>query len=445
MKFKEALLQARSQLAIILGLLSTGAIIFMLTDLSHIGIKTVEVDTSTVVQVEITPDIPPSQHGPLSKDEHKIAKTAWQYFKNNTNAQTGLADSVKGFNFTTLWDSSSYLLATIAVYRFGIITESEFKKRIDSALDSLIQIPLYNDELPNKTYNTKTLSMTDYQNQATEKGIGWSALDIGRLCVPLNVLLYDYNDFTPKVRAVVSRWKFARMFRNGVMYGTSRKNGREEVHQEGRLGYEEYVSKSFALLGFDVSQAYNYLDYTGFVDVEGVEVPVDIRTPSQFGAHTYTLSEPYILDGIEFGWDHYSKEFSYRVYQAQRKRFERTGIVTAVTETALDEDPYFVYNTVFGDGIPWASLTSEGLRSEDWRTVSTKAALGWAYLYTTDYSPRLLKKVLALKTEKDGFYAGSYENDNRINKAITCNTNGVILEILHFKVFGPYLKIQGRM
>ncbi len=444
MQFKEAMLQARSQIAIILGLLTTGIIIFMLTDLSHLGVDTIEIATDTVIQMEMTDDIPPAQHGPLTEAEHLIAQKAWNYFENNTNTQTGLADSVKGFSFTTLWDTSSYLLATIAAYRLDIIAEEEFKRRIDNALDSLIRIPLYNDELPNKTYNTQTLSMTDYQNQSTEKGIGWSAIDIGRLCVPLNVLLYEYGEFTPKVRAIVSRWKFERMFRDGVMYGTSRSAGREEVHQEGRLGYEEYVSKSFALLGFDISQAYNYLDYTGFVDVEGVEVPVDLRSPSRFGAHTYTLSEPYILDGLEFGWDHYSREFSYRVYLAQKKRFERTGIVTAVTETALDEDPYFVYNTVFGDGIPWASLTSDGLRSEDWRTISTKGAYGWAYLYATDYSPILLEKARTLQTEDDGFYAGTYESDGRINKAITCNTNGVILETLHFKVFGPYLKIQGR-
>jgi len=444
MQFKEAILQARSQIAIILGLLSTGIIIFMLTDLSHLGVETIEIETDTVIQVEMTQDIPRSKYGPLTEEERMIAEKAWQYFENNTNAQTGLADSVKGFNFTTLWDTSSYLLAVIAAYRLEVITKKDFTERIDTALDSLIRIPLYNDELPNKSYDTKTLSMTDYQNRPTDEGIGWSAIDIGRLCVPLNVLLYEYNEFTPEVRAIVSRWKFERMFHDGVMYGTSRNGGREEVHQEGRLGYEEYVSKSFALLGFDISQAYSYLDYTGFADVEGVEVPVDLRLPSQFGAHTYTLSEPYILDGLEFGWDHYSREFSYRVYLAQKSRFERTGTITAVTETALDEDPYFVYNTVFGDGIPWASLTSNGLRSESWRTISTKAALGWAYLYDTDYSSTLLGKIQPLQTEEDGFYAGIYEEDNRINKAITCNTNGIILEILHYKVFGPYLKIQGK-
>ncbi|WP_239057783.1 DUF3131 domain-containing protein [Pseudodesulfovibrio sp. JC047] len=355
-----------------------------------------------------------------------------------------MVDSVKGFNFTTLWDTASYMLATIAAYRLDIIAEEEFSNRMDNALNALIQMPLYNDELPNKSYDTKTLSMTDYQNRPTEEGIGWSAIDIGRLCVPLNVLLYEYPEFTPQVRAVVSRWTFDRMFRNGIMYGTSRTNDVEQVNQEGRLGYEEYVSKSFALLGFDISEAYNYRDFTGFVDVEDVEVPVDLRLPSQFGAHTYTLSEPYILDGVEFGWDYYSREFSYRVYLAQKNRYENTGIVTAVTETALDDDPYFVYNTVFGDGIPWASLTSDGLTSESWRTLSTKAALGWAILYDTDYSAPLLEKVRSMQNETDGFYAGIYEQENRTNTALTCNTNGVILEIFHFKVFGPYLKIQGR-
>ncbi|WP_239057784.1 hypothetical protein [Pseudodesulfovibrio sp. JC047] len=49
MQFKEAILQARSQIAIILGLLSTGVIIFLLTDLSYLGVRTLEVETNSVI------------------------------------------------------------------------------------------------------------------------------------------------------------------------------------------------------------------------------------------------------------------------------------------------------------------------------------------------------------------------------------------------------------
>jgi hypothetical protein len=64
------------------------------------------------------------------------------------------------------------------------------------------------------------------------------------------------------------------------------------------------------------------------------------------------VSEPYVLDGIEFGWDDTSRDFAYRVYQAQYNRYVRTGIPTAVSEDNLDQAPYFVYNSILFEGEP---------------------------------------------------------------------------------------------
>ncbi len=448
MSLKQQILEMRSQIAVILGLITTGFIIFFLTDLSHLQEKRAVIDPDengrAVLAMEFSDDTPKPPMRDLSAEEIAMARTAWKYFETNYNKNTGLADSVAGFHFTTLWDTASYLLGLISVHRLEIIDDREFHSRLEKALDALERIPLYNGELPNKAYDTKSLSMTDYQNKPSDTGTGWSAIDIGRLFVPLNVILYEYSEYTPRVRKIISRWDYTRMFKNGVLYGVTYKNGSEQLNQEGRLGYEEYVSKSFALLGFDISDAYNYLDHTGLVEIEGVEVPVDVRTSAQFGAHTYALSEPYILDGIEFGFDHYSREFAYRIYLAQEKRYDNEGILTAVTETALNEDPYFVYNTVYGEGKKWACITSEGMQSPDWRTLSTKGALGWHSLYETEYTQKLVDKVSTLTTEDNGFYAGIYEDDGRVNAVNTCNTNGIILETLYYKKFGPFLRIQGK-
>ena len=72
------------------------------------------------------------------------------------------------------------------------------------------------------------------------------------------------------------------------------------------------------------------------------------------------VSESYILDSLEFGADSVSKIFAHRVYKAQENRFERTGILTAVSEDNVDEAPYFVYNTVFSDGKEWNAITDQG-------------------------------------------------------------------------------------
>lgn len=441
MTLRDALIAGRSQIAILLGLLTTGLIVFLTSDMGTPQLRRLVGDARMEgVVFRPTEQIPVrGVAGELTAEEREMAEIAWRYFAENTRKETGLVDSVSGYPFTTLWDTATYLLALIAAERLLLISPEDFHGRMDAALVSLSRLTLYEGELPNKSYNVKTLRMVDYSNKESDTGIGWSAIDIGRLFVPLNVLVYGYPDFIPRVKAIVGSWRYDRMFQEGLLYGTGHTGFREEFHQEGRLGYEEYVAKSFALLGFDVSQASRYLDWTALVEIEDVAVPVDVRLPEFYGAHAYQLSEPYILDGLEFGWDYYSREFAWRVFRAQEERYGRTGHLTAVTETALDGPPYFVYNAVYADGIPWACMTDKGEVDALWRTLSTKAAMGWSVLFDAPYARRLGAAVEGLAEADKGFYSGRYESDGRINDIFTCNTNGVILEALHYRVFGPYL------
>jgi len=78
------------------------------------------------------------------------------------------------------------------------------------------------------------------------------------------------------------------------------------------LGYEEYAAKSFGLISRDVGFAMDYEANTELVDIYGIPIAADVRKPAEFGALNYVVSEPYILDGIEYGWDRYSRELSQR-------------------------------------------------------------------------------------------------------------------------------------
>jgi hypothetical protein len=226
------------------------------------------------------------------------------------------------------------------------------------------------------------------------------------------------------------------------MYGAALDNkGKTEYPQEGRLGYEEYAAKSFNLMGADVSTALRYTDFLKFVEIEGISVATDSRDPLQYGAHNYVVSEPYILDGIEFGWDHLSQELAWRVYQAQEKRFASTGILTAVSEDNIDQAPYFVYNTVFTSGKPWNAITEKGEDASQFKTLSTKAAFGWHALYETDYTRQLVEKAATLADPERGWYSGVYEVSGQPNKAITANTNGIVLEALAYKQTGQLMKL----
>ncbi|MBU0654780.1 MAG: DUF3131 domain-containing protein [Gammaproteobacteria bacterium] len=436
MSFKQGLVRARSHIIFLAGLVTAFGLVGWLEGISMGNTNTPE------AIIEASPDLKIAPTRPLTTQELEWAHTAWKYFQNNTIPATGLVNSVDNYNASTLWDTSSYLMAVISAQRLGIIDQTEFDARIFKVLDTLAKLPLFEGKLPNKSYNTISLQMVDYTNQPSEKGIGWSAIDIGRVLVPFNVLAWNYPQHTAAVKRVLASWNTSPMLVEGVLHGAAVNDaGATQYLQEGRLGYEEYAAKSFNLMGLDVSNSLRYTDFLKFVDIDGVSVGTDSRDPQQYDAHNYVVSEPYILDGIEFGWDHISQELAWRVYKAQEKRFADTGILTAVSEDNIDQPPHFVYNTVFTDGKVWNAITETGEDASQFKTLSTKAAFGWHALYETDYTRKLVEKAATLADPARGWYSGLYEVSGEPNKAITANTNGIMLETLAYKQSGKLMKL----
>lgn len=436
MSFKQNLVRARSHLIFLTGLVTAFGLVGWLEGISMGNASTPE------AMVEASGDVKIAPSRPLTAQELEWARVAWKYFQNNTIPETGLVNSVDNYNASTLWDTSSYLMAVIAAQRLGIIDQNEFDARIYKALDTLAKMPLFEGRLPNKSYNTISLQMVDYTNQPSEKGIGWSAIDIGRMLVPFNVLTWHYPQHTAAVKQVLASWDTQPLLVEGVLQGAVvTDDGETKYLQEGRLGYEEYAAKSFNLMGLDVSNSLRYTDFLRFVEIEGIPIGTDSRSPQQFGAHNYVVSEPYILDGIEFGWDHISQELAWRVYQAQERRAASTGILTAVSEDNIDQPPYFVYNTVFTDGKAWNAIAETGDDASQFKTLSAKAAIGWHMLYETGYTQKLVEKAASLANPERGWYSGLYEVSGEPNKAITANTNGIILEALAYKQSGKLMKL----
>ena len=434
MSLKKNLVRARSHIIFMAAISCAFGLVITLENTNFENRVTPKSTVKKVINIEM-----PSTRA-LTAEEQQWAKIAWKYFQNNTIAKTGMVNSVNNYKSTTLWDSSSYLMAVISVQRLGMIDHNEFKQRVEKFLSSLVKLPLYEGKLPNKVYNTETLQMVDYANKPVEKGIGWSALDIGRLMVPLNVLVWNYPEFTVQVRKITKHWDLASAVRDGELYGALNENGKTAYLQEGRLGYEEYGAKAFQLVGLDVSNAVDYTTWLKFVDIHGINIPTDSRTPEKFTAHNYVVSEPYILDGIEYGWDQLSREFSARVYSVQKAHYEATGTLTAVSEDNIDQAPYFVYNAVFTDGKKWNAITEDGTDASEFKTLSTKAAFGWHMLYETDYTKKLMAVASTLYDPEKGWYSGLYEKTGKPNKALTANTNGIILEALAYKQTGILLK-----
>ncbi|MHA7875640.1 DUF3131 domain-containing protein [Roseivivax sp.] len=378
----------------------------------------------------------------LTPEDRAAARRAWRYFDTQTRSQTGLVDSVAGFPSTTLWDQGSYLLALVSARRLGLISESEFAKRTHSLLTGLEDLPLFEGSLPNKVYDTRSLAMVDYDNTPRPEGIGWSALDMGRMLMALRVLESAEPKLSPRVRALLASWDLTAMTKNGELWGAIREDGVTRLRQEGRLGYEQYAARAATLWGLDVIPAASARRVLDWREVQGIEVPVDTRRASAFRAITPILSEPFLLQALELGLDSETRLLAEAVYRAQEARYHATGHLTAVSEDHLDRTPHFLYATVFSNGRAWAVVDERGDFHPALRSQSVKASFGWDALYDTDYTVRLRDKIHTLGDLERGWPAGIYEADGSVNAAYTLNTNAVVLEAVHYMAFGPLWSLQ---
>jgi Protein of unknown function (DUF3131) len=202
------------------------------------------------------------------------------------------------------------------------------------------------------------------------------------------------------------------------------------------LGYEEYAARALSLMGHDTQEAGRYDDFLKFTKLYGIKIGVDSREYAKYHANNYVVSEPYILMGIELGLDATSQALSARILGAQEQRYASTGIETAVSEDNIDRPPYFVYNTLYANGVAWNAITEDGSDASSFRSLSTKAVFGWNALYGSAYTGRLEQSASNLNDPNKGWFSGRYESDGTTNKAITANSNGVILEALHYRQFG---------
>jgi hypothetical protein len=366
------------------------------------------------------------------------ARTAWRYFERNTDPATGLVEAVEGHPSSTAWDLGSSLIAALAARELAILPAADLAARLDALLFTLETQPLYGGAVPNKAYDTATGVMTDYRNEPAPLGIGYSAIDLGRLVSALVLLGELHPDRRRAVERVLSRWDACRVVQGGELHGAhADADGTTRVTQEGRLGYEQYAAKAFAFLGEDVSAARRYDRFAAEVYILGVRVPRDRRDARSFGAIDAVVSEPWVLDALEFGLDPGAAPLARRIFDVQKRRWEHTGTVTALSEDHVDRPPWFVYDGIWADGREWRTVSPDGTPVSGLRGVSTKAAFALAVLHPQDpYAAVLRRHVERARDPERGWFAGVYE-DGRLNRSLSANTNAVILEAVLYAQVGP--------
>jgi hypothetical protein len=383
-----------------------------------------------------------SFRNPLTSTEQQMANVAWKYFLNNVQRATGLVSSSDYFPSATAWDMASQLGGMVAAVELGLLSVSNFDSWMSQSLTSIRDLPLYNNELPNKVYNTTNLNPTNYGSLSPSQFIGWSALDIGRLCHWLWIIAKKYAQHRMAVRDIVSRWNPTRLISNGFLYGTSKDTTstsipRETYNLEGRHGYLQYAAQGLKKFGFIAPNALDNYANLKYTTIYGVDIPSDMRETY----FNYVTSEPYILDGIETGFKSLGQDFAQRIIRTQMNRYRQTGIPTIWSEDSLNVSPYFAYNCIFCMSNNWITLDSSGNNASQFRGNSTKASVAWKYLFPSgeigQYTQFMSELMGGLFNPNRGYYAGTYEVAfNGMNTALTLNTNGIILEALLYRYLG---------
>lgn len=359
------------------------------------------------------------------------ARTAWNYVRRNYSSTSGLVRALDNWDYVTIWDISSALAAFHSAKGLGLITEADYRRRMDRALKTLEEMPLYSGVAYNKTYSARNARMVDREQRISTTGYGWSALDMGRFLVWMKIIAEHDSVARPTVERIVDRLALERMVADGYLRGGNIDvNTKQHLeYQEGRLGYEQYAALGMNAWGAAAPNALSFSVNGQPADVLGVRILADRR-----GADLIT-SEPFVMAGLELGWpDATWEEQARNVLAAQRERFNKTGLVTMVSEDAVPLPPaHFYYYGVLGGGRQFVVEAPGGGTSPQYpRWVSAKAAFGWHALFPSDYTWKALQTVRPAGASGNGWTAGVFERSKRATPSHNLNTAAIILEAAYY-------------
>jgi hypothetical protein len=367
------------------------------------------------------------------------AQGAWQFIETQYQPQTGLINSVRDYPYATIWDIASGLAALFCANRLGLLEDEAYHERMSAALHTLGRLPLIEGVAFNRNYHTATARAAGRNDREVAAGHGWSATDLGRLLVWLRIIADNEPAHAAAARDVAERLDFASIVYNGYLHGGERRpNGTIWRFQEGRLGYEQYAAHGFRLWGATAQRALDPLINTFPITVGGHQILADRR------GREHLTSEPFVLSGLEFGWDPDTKRLAHNLLAIQQERYERTGQITMVSEDAVDQPPhYFYYYNVHQNGHLFA-IDAIGARPplERPRWISAKAAFGWHALLPGSY-PRLVIEAVSRARTPNGWASGIYESTGGLVRPENVNTAAVILEAALYVREGRPLLIIG--
>jgi hypothetical protein len=362
------------------------------------------------------------------------ARTSWNFVNRITEPSTGLARAHATYSYVTLWDIAGVIAANYTAHELGFINDATYDSHIQRILSTLSTIDLFDRAAFNRIYDAKTGRMVDNGGKISATGAGWSSVDIGRLLIWLRVLTVKQPKYAPLATQIVRRLDMRKLLDDGDLRGLSvdPKTGKRQTFIENEIGYQQYALSGFAMWGTRVSR-------------DGLDVRSDVAPINVFGVRLLVtspgndrvMSEPFIMLGMETGFrtPDLARQAA-QVLAAQAARYQRTRIVTAVTEDAMPDPPYyFYYYSVYHRGKPFVVESLDDKVVERPRWVSSKAAFGWNAVLPNAYTQLLLRTVQPAGTP-NGWGSGVYEDTLRPTGVPSLNTAALIMESALYKTRG---------
>lgn len=424
MKTRDALLSARSYITILLGFLIGFAIVVWVERQMPTRVES----SAGMTLSESFPPLP--QPRELTFNEAVWARVAWQYYVNNTQPN-GLVNAHDGEPWLSLWSTGSYLFAALAARELAIISEAEFDERITAALFALGQLPLNPQGMPAAYYHADNLTILGKPDS--------SAVGMGRLLMALQTLLWRYPDHAAEIRDLFNQWQTGALIATGTTTRASL-----PVHHwtlaadepRNSFGYRLYASHTLRLIDSAAGLAVtNPPEGQQLMDIDGIMVPDEgLRTP--WGRQPSLVSLPYLLTGLELGFDAQSGEIAWRIMQIQQRRHSLRVRKPPISTDYAEPAPDYVNDQPNRKPVNEPALSE--MPPEQRAITSTRSAFAWYALFRNDWSEALRQQVQGLQVPGKGWQRGLNLN-NSVNNVIDADTNAVVLESLSYIAHGQLL------
>ena len=335
-----------------------------------------------------------------------IARVAWRYYQPGVgvNPETGINRAKLDWDALTDWNTGSYIIATIEAHRLGLVESNGtwgFRDRMGRVLRHLLTRQLTaNLGVGNWPYWSYYWDGRPYYNPVY---LYTDVSDAGRLLYALDILRKHDPSFSQQVQQVYQRCKTAydvmatHIDRHPTYYGVLEAVG-------------------FSAFGYNKSDIANVFDSWkgGFVDVEGQMLP-----------RTATVTEPTLHGVLELGLGGKFLEYTRRVYEAQKARWEKTGRLSGWSE-GCHPIHEFVYEKILNaDGETWFISKHDGTRVNIDPLMYTKVAFAYRAIFgTNNYTTSLFNVASRLYDDRFGFGEAAFENGQSAISLWSRNTEG---------------------